>query len=173
MNYYRIEESLDNDQTWVVGIDDEHAMWLWRLRCGMDIVAEDGTIPIRVDDGLPTPFSLGFFQIPVVSRVLAGQIEALAPDDVQIIPAKLSNGADDYVALNTRHSLDCLVPEIAARWELSMQSLSPVRRTRIAGHKMFRMVGSPAIVVSDDIRLAILLAGSDNICFEAVCFTDE
>ncbi len=170
MTYYRIEESIHDDGYWVVGINDEHAQWLWHLRRGFRIADTGEAVPIEVNDGAETPFALGFYQVPVVSLSLAQELVAVAPDDLQILPAKLSNGVSGFVILNILHVLDVLIPELASRWELSQPSSSPLRRERIRGHQIFRILNSPAVVVSQAVWNKITQAGVRNIHSEPVSF---
>ena len=131
-----------------------------------------GPQPVVVPVGQPgreTAFSLGAFDMPVVSSDAWEVIEAIAPNDVQPIPVTVPNAKRTFSILNVIALLDCLdegrsdftrwteednrpdrLGEIHVMWQLFVDP------TRTGDHHLFRVKGWHfALLVSEALKSAL------------------
>jgi hypothetical protein len=122
------------------------------------------TIPIR-RAGRPLEFTLGDFDLPVVSSELGATLKARCAGEIQLIPAQVEGATMNYEILNLTQRVRCLdEKQSGVTWwtpadgrpdkvgEYMIVAHPRVDPTRVAGQQIFRIQGwENVIVVSDEI----------------------
>jgi hypothetical protein len=153
-SFFSVEENLESMNAWVVSIGDEHVGLLNALRQGQ-VLSSETRVPIEVSLAKGVlPFAVGFQGVPVVARKLAQAIQTHARCDVQIVPAELSTGAEDFVVLNVLHVLDAH-PDSARGMRMADRFGLPLRRQAVLDHHIFRVKGALDLIVCPSIRVLI------------------
>lgn len=144
-----------------------------------------GQAPVVVgvrSSGARLEFTLADFDMPVVSSSVAAQLQALASDELQLVPATIAGIDGDYFVLNVLGVAPCLDEEASrvSRWQASDQRLDKlgqyrsvaevrVDATRAGNHKLFRIQGwKIALIASREVRHELLGAEVTGVRFEPV-----
>ncbi|MBO0830737.1 MAG: hypothetical protein J2P28_00095 [Actinobacteria bacterium] len=119
-------------------------------------------IPITVD-GVQPEFGLGAFELPVVSPQLGKVLLAVAPGDVELIPA--AAGQDPRSILNVLSCVDCIDEDrtVGDKWPADSPRAGRIGTyrtivdlfldaSRITGQSVFRVRGwEVALVISEQV----------------------
>lgn len=116
--------------------------------------------------GFPVDVSLAAFDTPVVSRRVGALLEALAPDDVQQVPARIEGLSVGVDILVVRHAERCLDRASSVDGAIDWMTIAPDRTN---GRAIFRVVGAEgAIVVVDRVAEALEAAQVVGVRFSRV-----
>lgn len=141
--------------------------------------------PVRVSvrvPGTPLDFTLGDFDVPVITAAVARILEPLASADLQLMPARIEGVAGDHEILNVVHAIACLDERRSEfiRWteadgrpdkigQYRMVTKLHVDPVRVGPAQVFRIDGwKVALVVSEAIRAALVSSGLSGMVFTEV-----
>ena len=129
------------------------------------------SIPVRVA-GDRMDFTLADFGMPVLLAPIAEALSARAPDDIQLIPAKVSGVTDPYMIVNVLSVVKCVdekrshvsfwteahgLPHMVGQY-MAIRDLH-IDPTLVGDHQIFRVHGmKPVIIVSEAVRELLLFA---------------
>lgn len=86
---------------------DGSAVNIWAYRCRA--LSNPKPVPFRIQvEGKRVDFNPTAFSAIVASRRMADAIEAIAPMDIQRIPAIIEGQASDWEVVNILHCVDCI-----------------------------------------------------------------
>ena len=133
-------------------------------------------------NGYAASFSMGSFDIPVVSGPVAETLRQHCPDSVQLLPVLIPGQRDIYYIANFLDLLDCVDEERTqvSRWELGDGRDDRIGEYRVLmditlcqrvceGNHAFRIRGwEICLVVSDRLRNALLQHGNLAIGFNPI-----
>src|SRR5262249_18421062 len=144
--------------------------------------ARPTTVPIY-QEGRRVEFSLGSFDMPVVSERIARLIETNAASEVECFPIMVASSIPGYEILNAVCREACVDEQrsLVTRWQPG-----DFRPDRIGKYRMVSNVTSDpsrthdrhifrvedfeiALIVSEEIRVALEKIGSLGVVFRAVC----
>jgi len=121
---------------------------------------------------------------PVVHSRIAEVFRLLAPEEVELIPARVRGFSDEFYILNVLAIRNC-IDESASRdvakyteedrdvfpdriGEYASVSNMKIHKEQVAGAKMFRTWGWSALVVTEDIKTALERTNTTGVRFEEV-----
>ncbi len=167
--YFKLIEDLDIPRRWYLGYP--------RTASGRQLEPDDFTCTTRVELAEPVEFSvklagtaldwsMGAFDVPVVSNSLRAVLERAASSDLQIIPVIVDDQEDEYAIVNVLSQLKCLDERESTciKWrpedgrpdrlgqyrQVSRLRINPVL---VQDREMFRVWGwSVAIVVGEKLK---------------------
>lgn len=130
-------------------------------------VAIDFPLSISLDRaGPPLDFTLGGFDLPVVTKRIADLLAGIAGAGIQRFPALIEGQQDTYEILNITSRADCLDATAssldwwpnttpAERKPIAIYKLV-IDRSAVAGHNMFRLANVESIlIVSKEVKDAL------------------
>jgi len=141
--------------------------------------------PLRIAlyvPGKPLDFSLTDADIPIVCARVAAVFEALAPNDVQLIPVEVEGESEPYVLLNITRVVKCIDDEASS----SVRYVTPehglpdqlgeyrsvigmrIDPSKVGEAQVFRTWGWVTIVVSEAIKEALERLGATGTKFTSV-----
>jgi len=158
-------------------------VWPWLFKKGEPVLFPKSPVgPVR-SPGRPLDFSHAAFGIPVVHARVASIFTEMAPADVQLVPVDIEGQSDPYFILNVIRVVKCIddqasaevrywteedgLPEKVGRYSsVSGMRIDP---TKPCDAKVFRTWGwQVALIVSEDIKVALERAGATGLKFKEV-----
>lgn len=138
-------------------------------------------LEIPVDEpGPAVTFTLGAFDMPVVSKAIGDRMATVAPDAVQRIPSRIRGARGEYETLNVLHEVDCLDearsaltwwtaadgrPDKIGTYRMVRNDMT-LRAERVVGRKLFRIQGRRiALIASEEVKHAFEEVGVTGIKF--------
>lgn len=111
-NFFKI--TMDDENRWHLQILDSFAdgsaVDIWAYRC--KTLPNPKPVPVRIQiEGTQVDFNPTVFSAIVASRRMAEAIEAIAPNDIQRIPALVEGGQGDWEVVNILPCIDCIDSE--------------------------------------------------------------
>jgi hypothetical protein len=139
------------------------------------------TLEVR-QPGKSVGFSLGAFNMPIVSKTVGETVRRVAPNAAEYFSVVIDGASSEFEILNAVCLVDCLDESRSefTRWEQSdnrpeklgqyrMISTMRIDPERVSGHRLFRIAGWPlALVVSDSLKAALEDIPSLGVVFESV-----
>ncbi|RKH64735.1 imm11 family protein [Corallococcus aberystwythensis] len=192
MRYFLLQEDRSLEDRWqlggfqTLGGQQQHG----GLQ-GIPVELEAGVRVFPRKEGLAPDFNLMSGGVPVVSERVAAVFRALAPDDVQLIPAEIEEQTEPWFLLNATRHFACVDEEaseeaqprysvtvLAERYEPVVEWDSSfylfihglrLDASKVEGAKVFRLAGAlEMLVVSEELRAALEATGGTGMSFQDV-----
>jgi hypothetical protein len=170
--YYRIEQDMSRKRWFLEEPLDRNGreVDVWAFTSG-DVVDVASPLQLQVDvAGPPLNSTLGPFEIPVVTEAIGTRLAAVAPDDLQRIPARIKGTPGGYEVLNILTTVPCLDEERSVlKWwgaaDSQPEKVGTYRMVRpdmtlladrIVRQRLFRVKGwEVALIASEDVKVAL------------------
>jgi hypothetical protein len=185
--YFELADDIYLPGRWELGEPlDQHGRPLedpWQFRVG-EPARFDGRVQLSVEKpGASLGFSHAAFSIPVVHARVASLLAKLAPNDVELVPARINGQPDQFCILNATRLIRCIddkTSEEVRYWKPEdgrpektgqYRAVYGMRidPARVGDAKVFRTWGwTVALIVSEDIKETLEHAGVTGLRFKEV-----
>jgi hypothetical protein len=180
--FYNIELDEAARDVWYLASPTDHRGDEIDPRCFTQGAFYEGPPPVNVSiryDGARAAFNLASFAMPVVSSLLADEVERLATSDIQRFPITVDSTITGFEILNVARTIKCVDEKRSyiMRWTEADERPDKVGQYRMvgnltidpsmpAGANIFRVKGwEVALLVSDDMKGALERVGTKGIAF--------
>lgn len=132
--------------------------------------------------GPPLDFTLGDFDVPVVTKRVAQLLTRVADEDIQKFPVRIDSSSEEYNIINCTRIIDCIdlqdsnvtywsaedgLPDMIGKLQMVIDLVIDPHLAQ--GRQLFRLEGWPvALIASSDVKKALEDEGVTGICFKQV-----
>ncbi len=182
--FFKLRDDMEVPRRWHLGtpIDGQgRQVFDWDFTNGTPVhVAGRLKVPIE-SEGRPLDFSEAGTSIPIIHVKVASMLSALAPGDVQLIPADIEGQPDQYLVLVATRLIRCIdeaasevsfwtpehgVPEKVGEY-MSVDRLR-IDKVKVGNARVFRPKGWEVLIVSEELKNAMDALGTTGTVFDEV-----